>query len=325
MIYDLAIIGGGPAGAAAAVYASRKKLKTVIITETFGGQSSVSEDIENWIGTISVSGTDLAKMLEEHVEAYAEDIVDIQKGERAESVIKNDDGTFTVTTGQGNNVKTYQSKTVLVTTGSKRRQLEVPGAAEFENRGLMYCASCDGPLFTGKEVAVIGGGNSALEGVLQLANYCTKVYLIHRRDEFRADPITVDAARNNDKVEFITNAEVTEILGDKMLTGLKYKKVDGADGGADGGTDDAEEIELSLGGAFVEIGAIPAVGPLSDLDGLKMSNNTIEVDPWSQRTSIDGLWAAGDVTNVKYHQNNIAAGDAVKALEDIYVWIKERE
>jgi thioredoxin-disulfide reductase len=311
-MYDLAIIGGGPAGVAAGVYASRKQLKTVFITESFGGQSTVSDGIENWIGTVKISGTDLAKNFEEHLNAYAEGIVDIKKGNRVEKIEKNEDGTFSVTAGSGDSAKTYQAKSVLITSGSKRRSLNVPGSAELENKGLMYCATCDGPLFSGQEVAVIGGGNSALEGVMQLLTYCTKVYLIHRRDEFRADPVTVEAIKKDPKLELILNSEVTEILGDKMLTGLKIKN-----------TQTGEESELSVGGAFVEIGAIPAVDFANDLVDLS-EDGTIAIDPWTQRTSVDGIWAAGDVTNVKYHQNNIAAGDAVKALEDIYVWIKER-
>lgn len=309
-IYDLAIIGGGPGGTAAGVYASRKQLKTVFLTESFGGQSIVSDGIENWIGDIKVSGSDLAKKFEAHLNAYAEGIVDIKKGERASGIVKNTDETFTIKTTSGEEIMT---KAVLITTGSKRRSLDVPGSAEFENKGLMYCATCDGPMFAGKEVAVIGGGNSALEGVMQLLTYCEKVYLIHRRDEFRADPVTVEAVKKDPKLELILNAEVTEILGDKMLNGLKYKKI--------GANASEEETELKVDGAFVEIGAIPAVGFVKDLVELS-EDGTIAIDPWTQRTSVDGIWAAGDVTNVKYHQNNIAAGDAVKALEDIYIWIK---
>lgn len=309
MVYDLAIIGGGPAGTAAGVYASRKQLRTVFITESFGGQSIVSDGIENWVGDIKISGADLAKKFEDHLNAYAKGIVDIKRGVRSEQIVKNDDSTFNIKTSSG---EEFVAKTILITTGSKRRSLDVPGASEFENKGLMYCATCDGPLFAGKEVAVIGGGNSALEGVMQLLNYCEKVYLIHRREEFRADPVTVDAVKKDPKLELILNSEVTEIVGDKMLTGLKYKN-----------SQTNEEGELSLGGAFVEIGAIPNTESVANLVDLA-DDGTIKIDPWTQRTSVDGIWAAGDVTNVKYHQNNIAAGDAVKALEDIYIWIKEQ-
>jgi NADH-dependent peroxiredoxin subunit F len=328
-MYDLIIIGGGPAGAAAAVYASRKQLKTVIITREFGGQSTVSDGIENWIGEVKVSGADLAKKLEAHVEAYAGDFVDIKKGELAEKIEKkgggeNDGGGETDGDGVGGGVEgggfsvqtnkdTYEGKAVLITSGSERRKLPAKGADEFEHKGLTYCATCDGPFFTDKEVAVIGGGNAALETVLQLLAYTKKVYLIHRREEFRADPITLKAAKNDPKLEMILNAEVTEIVGDKMVNGLKY--VD---------TETGAESELAIGGVFVEIGAVPAIQFSNDL--IKLSpENTIEIDPWTQRTSAEGIWAAGDVTNIRYHQNNIATGDAVKALEDIYTWIKSQD
>jgi alkyl hydroperoxide reductase subunit F len=311
-MYDLVIIGGGPAGVAAGVYASRKQLKTLFVTESFGGQSIVSAGIENWIGDIEIPGIELAKKLENHLNAYAENIVDIKKGFRVENVTKNEDGTFSVEIKQGENVETHKVRAVLVTTGSNRRKLPAKGADEFEHKGLMYCASCDGPLFKDKNVAVIGGGNSALEGVAQLLAYCEKVTLIHRRDEFRADPVTVEALQKNPKLEIITNAEVTEITGEVMLNGLKY---------TDKNT--GEEKSLELDGVFVEIGAVPAVSFVSDLVELA-EDGSIKIDPWTQKTNVEGVWAAGDCTNVLYHQNNIAAGDAIRALEDIYVELKSK-
>jgi alkyl hydroperoxide reductase subunit F len=311
-IYDLVIIGGGPAGVAAGVYASRKQLRTLFVAESFGGQSIVSDGIENWIGDVKISGIDLAKKLENHLSEYAGDVVDIKKGFRAEKVEKNDDGTFTVEIKQGESVEKYQSKAVLVATGSNRRKLPAKGADEFEHKGLMYCASCDGPLFKDKDVAVIGGGNSALEGVAQLLAYCKSVTLIHRRDEFRADPVTVEALKKNPDLKIITNAEVTEITGEVMLNGLKY---------TDKNT--GEEKTLQLDGVFVEIGAVPAVSFVENLVDLA-EEGSIKIDPWTQKTSVEGVWAAGDCTNVLYHQNNIAAGDAVRALEDIYVELKSK-
>lgn len=307
-MYDLAIIGGGPAGVAAGVYASRKQIKTVFITKEFGGQSVVSDGIENWIGDINISGIELAKKLEKHLEAYARDIVDIQKGQLVDKVEKTETG-FKLTTKNGDE---FEAKSVLVATGSSRRRLPVPGADELEHKGLTYCATCDGPLFTDKDVAVIGGGNSALESAAQLAAYAKSVTLIHRRDEFRGDPVTVDALKKDPKINFLLNVETTEILGDKFVTGLKYKE-----------KESGEEKELKVDGIFVEIGAVPTnyfVEDLVDLD----DDKTIKIDPWTQRTSQEGIWAAGDVTNVKYHQNNIAAGDSVKALEDIYIWLKQQ-
>ena len=152
MIYDLIIIGGGPAGFSAVVYAARKRLKTLVITPEFGGQSTVSDGIENWIGTVKISGADLAKNLREHLLAYAGETVTVNEGEWVKD-IKKDGDTFTVVTDKSE----YQSKTILITTGSTRRKLEIPGAEEFDNKGLTYCASCDGPLFAGQPVAIIGG------------------------------------------------------------------------------------------------------------------------------------------------------------------------
>src|SRR3989344_3894181 len=166
MLYDLAIIGGGPAGVSAGIYAARKMLKSVFIAESIGGQSTDSTSIENWVGTVKISGLDLAKTLEEHLKAYAGNSVDIKIGERANKVSKEGE-VFIVETRSGK----YEAKTVLIATGASRRKLTVPGAKEFENKGIVYCASCDGPLFGGQEVAVIGGGNAAFESAAQLLDY----------------------------------------------------------------------------------------------------------------------------------------------------------
>lgn len=308
-MFELIIIGGGPGGVAAGVYASRKQLKTLLITDVFGGQSVVSDGIENWIGEIKISGFDLAKKMENHLMAYTGEFVTVNKGERVESVIQNPDKTFTVKTNKGE----YQTQSVLVTTGSLRRKLEAPGADRLEYKGLTYCATCDGPLFAGQDVAVFGGGNSALEGVAQLLSYCKSVTLVHRREEFRADPVTLEAVKKDPKLNLILNAEVTEILGENFVSGFKYKdKVSG------------EIHEVPVTGIFVEIGALPATKFVTSIvDALP--DGTIKIDPWNQRTSLEGVWAAGDCTNILYHQNNIAAGDAVRALEDIFLWIKHRK
>ncbi|MCU1386582.1 MAG: alkyl hydroperoxide reductase subunit alkyl hydroperoxide reductase subunit, partial [Acidobacteria bacterium] len=185
IMYDLAIIGGGPAGVAAGVYAARKQLKTVFIAEIIGGQSTDSVGIENWIGTPKIAGLDLAKALDAHLRAYASTIVDLKIGERATQAVKNPSGTFTITTPKG----AYEAKAVLIATGGSRRKLDVPGAQEFENKGLTYCASCDGPLFAGQDTVVVGGGNAGFESAAQLLAYAKSVTLIHRGAEFtKADP-----------------------------------------------------------------------------------------------------------------------------------------
>lgn len=305
MVHDLAIIGGGPAGVAAGVYASRKRLKTVFIAKDFGGQSAVSEEIENWIGTPKISGAELAKNLEAHLRAYAGDIVDIKAGETVQSVKKGKNGAFVVATDAGE----YLTRTVLVTAGSARRKLTVPGAKEFENKGITYCASCDGPLFAGMETAVIGGGNAGFETAAQLLAYAKRVTLIHRNDEFKADPVTVKKVLAHPNMRAMRSTEILEIKGEKFVTGLVYQNKES------GGP-----RELPVQGIFVEIGSSPATDFLGDLVKLTPYKQIV-VDPRTQATSLPGIWAAGDCTDGLYHQNNIAAGDAVKALEDIYMYL----
>ncbi|MCX6786579.1 MAG: FAD-dependent oxidoreductase [Candidatus Kaiserbacteria bacterium] len=309
---DLIIIGGGPAGAAAGIYAARKHLKTILIAEEIGGQSVVSDGIENWVGTPKISGADLAKSLGAHLDAVKNDFVTLELGERVESLEKINVG-FISKTKTG---KEFSAKAILVASGASRRKLDIPGAEKFENKGVTYCASCDGPMFSGQDVAVIGGGNAGFETALQLLAYAKSVTLVHKNKEFKADPITVAKACAHPNMHVISNAEPTEILGDPpaggFVTGFKYKD------------NDSEEIkECNVSGIFVEIGVVPNTGfaeGLVAVDDLKR----IKTDAHNQRTSIEGIWAAGDCTDELYHQNNIAAGDGVKALEDIYLWIKKQ-
>ncbi|MBX4209504.1 FAD-dependent oxidoreductase [Candidatus Parcubacteria bacterium] len=307
-MYDLAIIGGGPAGVAAGVYASRKRLKTVFITKDWNSQSTVSEGIENWIGTVKISGIDFAKALEAHLRAYAADVVDIQTGELCRKIAKigADAGSgFEITT----DTASYKAKTVLIATGSTRRKLVVPGADAYEHKGITYCASCDGPVFAGQDVAVIGGGNAAFESAAQLLAYCKSVTLLNRSDEFRADPVTVKKVLSNPKMHALTGAVPVEVKGGKFVNALVYKD-----------KDSGEIKELAVTGIFVEIGSIPATDFAKDLVAMDASGHIV-TDPKTQATSVEGVWAAGDATDGLYHQNNIAAGDAIKALEDIYVHI----
>lgn len=300
---DLIIIGGGPAGAAAAVYAARKQLKTLQITAEWGGQSNVSTEIQNWIGTPKITGADLADALKKHVEEYRGEFLEILSPKMVTELRTFDDHVEVVV---GDAV--YSAKTLLVAAGAQRRKLEVPGALAYENKGLTYCASCDGPLFGGMDVAVIGGGNAALETVLQLTAYCKTVFLLNRSDTFRADEISVAAAKAKPNFKIISNATPTEVVGEQFVTGIKYADATGS------------ETLLPVSGIFVEIGLLPNSGWIGT--ALEMNAvNQIKVDPRTQRTSHPRVWAAGDITDGLYHQNNIAAGDAVKALEDIYLSI----
>ncbi|TSC84439.1 MAG: Alkyl hydroperoxide reductase [Parcubacteria group bacterium Gr01-1014_17] len=304
MTYDLAIIGGGPAGVAAGVYAARKKLKTVFITKDWGGQSSVSTGIENWIGTVRLDGAELAKNLEVHLRAYIADTVTIQDGEWVQHVAQNG-ADFRITTDAG----AYDARAVLVATGSARRKLQAKGADRLEHKGITYCASCDGPVFAGKNVAVIGGGNAAFETAAQLLAYCPTVTIIHRRDSFKADEIIVERVLANPKTRVIKNADITEVKGEKFVQEIIYKdKTTGV------------EQSLAVEGVFVEIGSTPATDFVAEI--VKRNHyNQIITDSKTQRASIEGVWAAGDCTDGLYHQNNIAAGDAVKALEDVYLYL----
>ena len=304
-IYDLAIIGGGPAGAAAAVYAARKRLKTVFITADWLGQSNVSEKIENWIGMVAISGLELSRSLEKHAKAYAEGIVDFKEGEYCTKIGRFVSGTkeqFKITTSKG----VYDAKTILITTGSHRRKLEIPGAEKFDNKGLTYCATCDGPLFADQDVAVIGGGNAGFESAAQLLAYCKSVTLLIRGDTLKADPGTIEKVTSNPKMKVIKFAVPKEVKGDKFVTSYVY---------TDAQT--KKDAEIPVTGIFVEIGSLPNTDFSKDLIKLDAFNRVV-VDAKNQRASVDRIWAAGDCTDGLYHQNNIAAGDAVKAIEDIY-------
>jgi len=306
MTYDLIIIGGGPAGSAASVYASRKKLRTLLLTDFFGGQSFVSLNIQNWIGTKNISGADLSKNLEEHVKEYAGDTLEI-RNERAESLKKNEN-IFTIKTSNNE----YETRTVLISSGSKRKKLSVPGAKKFENKGITYCATCDGPIFTGKDVVVVGGGNAGFETASQLVAYTKSVTILYDEDRPRAEKIIVDKILANEKVKNISCSRIKEIRGNKFVESLICYH-----------TKTGKEKKIKTQGIFVEIGSEPNTNFAEGIIELNKHRQII-VNPKNQRTSVEGIWAAGDCTDGLYHQNNIAAGDAVKALEDIFIYLQSK-
>ncbi len=304
MHYDLIIIGGGPAASAAAVYAARKRLKTALVAAEFGGQSTVSADIQNWIGTPHISGADLAKSFKTHVSEYAGEFLTIREGKWVEG-ISGAAGDFRVQIGGG---EPLAGRAILIATGSNRRQLEIPGAAEYEHKGLTYCASCDGPIFAGQDVIVVGGGNAAFETAAQLLAYCSSVTLVNRSATFRADEITVAQTMKDPKFKAVTEAKMLAVEGGDFVDGMRIRTKDGG------------EQKLAAAGIFVEIGQLPNSALAAGAVELTPSG-CIKIDPRTQATTTPGIWAAGDVTDVLYHQNNIAAGDAVRALEDIYLWL----
>ncbi len=308
-MYDLIILGGGPAGAAAAVYAARKQLKTALIATEFGGQSVVSELVYNWIGTPEISGPDLGANLKKHVLYYRGPFLDVIESDKVTSVTK-DKKSITVITESD---KKYETHSLLVATGSGRRKLDAINADKFEHKGITYCASCDGPMFADQDVLVIGGGNAGFETAAQLLAYCKSVTMVHRSENFRADEITVKKVQANPKFKAIINADIIRVDGDQFVNSLTYKdKIEGI------------EHTLYATGIFVEVGQIPNTDFMKDVVELD-SFGKIVVDPMTQMSKVSGIWAAGDCTNGKYHQNNIAAGDAVKALEDIYIWLHKNK
>ncbi|OGF73728.1 hypothetical protein A2W57_03875 [Candidatus Giovannonibacteria bacterium RIFCSPHIGHO2_02_43_16] len=316
MVYDVIIIGGGPAGCAAAVYAARKRLKTLLITESFGGQSIVSDDIQNWIGEPHISGFDLAKKFEAHVRAFS-DMVDIKIPERVTEIksIKCLAGEericdFEVATDKENK---YEGKSIILTAGARRRKLNISGEDKFEGKGVAYCSTCDAPLFSGKKVAVVGGGNAGLEAVIDLFPYANEVFIMEYADNLKGDPVTQEEVKKNPKLkEIIFNAKTVEVLGDKFVTGIKYQN-----------TKTGEEKVLEVEGIFVEIGSVP---------NSEMAKNLIDFDKYGQviidskhsSTSHPGIFAAGDITDDPYKQNNISAGDAVKAALAAYNYLLKR-
>ena len=316
MIYDVIIIGGGPAGTAVAVYSARKKLKTLLITESFGGQSIVSDDIQNWIGEQHISGFDLAKKFEEHVKSHS-DVVEIKMPEKATRVIKIDcvDGgrvcDFEVQTDKGSK---YQGKTVIVVAGARRKRLGVPGEKEFEGRGVAYCSTCDAPLFSDKKVAVIGGGNAGLEAVQDLFPYASEIYLLEYGGVLKGDPVTQEAIKESPKLkDIILNAQTLEIIGNKMVAGLKYKD-----------RKTGQEKTLAVEGVFVEIGSVPNSEMVKDLVALDKYGQIV-IDSKHASTSQTGIYAAGDITDDPYKQNNISAGDAVKAALAAYNYLLKKD
>ena len=303
-LYDTVVIGGGPAGAAAAVYAARKKLKTLVVTEAFGGQSMVSSSIQNWVGEAALSGLDLAEKLRRHVEAQKG--IEIKVPERVVAVTQAADCIFEVKTDRS---ATYRSKTVIVCSGGRHRRLNIPGEQKFEGRGLAFCSTCDAPFFDGLDVAVVGSGNSALEAVVDLIPYAPKIYLLVRGEKLKGDAVTEEKVKGSAKLQMVSNVEVKEILGDKSLTGLRYKdkKV-------------GEVKELAVGGVFVQIGLSANSDFIKSLVDTNQAGEII-VEHRTGQTSRKGVFAAGDVTDDPFKQNNISAGDGVRAALSAYQFI----
>ena len=294
-VFDVLVVGGGPAGAAAAIYSARKGIRTGVASERFGGQVLDTMSIENFISVQETEGPRLAAQMEAHVRQYDVDIMNLQ---RASALTQDDDGITTIELESGASVR---GRSVILATGARWRQMNVPGEDQYRNKGVAYCPHCDGPLFKGKRVAVIGGGNSGVEAAIDLAGIVGHVTLIEFDDKLRADQVLQRKLRSLANVRIITSAQTTEVLGDgKRVTGLVYRDRTGGD---------SHRVELE--GVFVQIGLLPNTEWLKG--ALELSpRGEIVVDDRGQ-TSLPGVFAAGDATTVPYKQIVIAMGEGAKA------------
>lgn len=299
-VYELIIVGAGPAGITAAIYAARKKMDFVVLTTNVGGQVILSSEIENYTGFQYITGEELTAKFQEHLERYRFDfkMEEVQKVER--------EGTLF---GVKTDVGTYLGKTAIIATGRKPRELKVLGEAKFKNRGVTYCATCDGPLFEGLDVAVVGGGNSGLEAVLQLIKIAKSIYLIQRGPQLKADTVLVEKAKASNKVKILTSTQVIEIVGNKVVTGIRVRK-------------NGEEMLLPVQGVFVEIGSVPN----SDIVDFVEKNRWGEIVVNCRcETNVPGLFASGDVTNVPEKQIVVAAGEGCKAALSTFRYLSQRQ
>lgn len=303
---DLAIVGGGPAGLSAAVYASRFLLKTAIITIDVGGQLNWTEWIDDYPGFSKIKASELVGKFREHAESSG---VKIVSGTEVTN-IERTDGIFKITGSGG--LEVYAASVILAV-GSKRRKLGVPGEDRLQGRGVSYCSICDGPMFKGhKAVAVVGGGDAALEGAILLSSYVGKVFLIHRRDSFRAKPVLVEDAKRRDNIEFLMNTTVSEILGGERVEGVR---VTGAGG----------ERLLDVSGVFIEIGLEPPVDLFKRI-GIEVDDRGYaKVSEWME-TSIPGIFAAGDATTLwrGFRQVVTAAAMGSVAAYSAYQYLLEK-
>jgi len=299
--YELIIIGAGPAGMTAAVYTARKKLRTLLVSKDLGGQPLLTSEIENYMGYQFVTGPELMAKFREQVNQYP---IDVVIGEDVTKLAVQDDE-FTVSTRTG---KSFVGKAVIVASGKRSRALNVPGEEELVGRGVTYCSICDAPLFAGRDVAVIGGGNSALSAVADLIKITPRIYLVHRSKNLRADPVLVEKAEGSDKVISFLEYVVKEILGEERVRGVVIES-----------RETGKVEELAVEGVFIEIGLIPN----SDLArGLLALNKVGEiVVDGSCRSSVPGIFAAGDVTNVPEKQIIVAAGEGAKAALSAYSYL----
>ena len=298
---DVIIIGAGPAGLSAAIYAARQQLDVLIITKNIGGQVLWSSSVENYLGFKKILGTDLSEKFLEHVKEYN---VTIKDDESVSKVEKNDKG-FTIETDK----ESYETKTIIVTSGKEPRKLNVPGENELAGKGVSYCATCDGLFFMGQVVAVIGGGNAGVDAAIQLEKIAKKIYIIEVLDELKADKVTIEQAKKSDKIEIILKTQVKEINGKDAVESIKVISGD-------------DEKIINVDGVFVEIGSLPSVNFVKDLEKNKFNEIIINN---KNETNIPGVFAAGDVTDVPDKQMIISAGEGCKAALSAFKYLSKSE
>ncbi len=301
-MYDIAIIGGGVTGLATAMYARRLNLNTLIISDKTGGTITLTDKVENYPGFKLLTGLELANKIKDHAMQYQPELVE----ERVDD-IQSDGECFTLVTNGG---KTFKAKTVLFATGTKHRELKVPGHDKYKNRGVHYCALCDGAFYKEKVVAIVGGSDSAAKEALVLAQNCSKVYIIYRREKLRAEPITLKQVEANDKIEVIYKTNVTEVLGDKFVTGVKL----------DNPYNDSDTLELN--GVFIAIGLIP-LSELAAKLGVKINDKGEIIINRISETSMKGVYAAGDVTDSEFKQAITGVGEGVRAAYEAFKYVNE--
>jgi alkyl hydroperoxide reductase subunit F len=300
-VYDVIVIGAGPAGITAGVYAARKRMEMLIVTVDIGGQTAWSGEIDNYTGYQFITGPELTDKFEEHLRKYK---VTLKSKERVDD-IRREKRSFVVVSEKGE----YRSRTVIIASGKRPRELGVPGEKEFKNRGLTYCATCDGPLFADKDVAVIGGGNSGLDAGLQLVKIARRVYLIEVAPAIRGDKIMQEKLAASGKATILTDTAVTAIEGDTFVQKIRVKTGD-------------REKDIPVQGVFVEIG----LRPNSQFARIADKNQwgEIKVTPRNE-TNIPGLFAAGDVTDVPEKQIIVAAGEGAKAAISAFRYLSRME
>ncbi len=296
MTYDLIIIGAGPAGMTAGIYAARKKLRTLILTRDIGGQTAWSADVENYPGFTMLRGVDLVEKFEEHLEKF-KDEVELRLTTSGVSKIEPSGGNFLVSTADG---KQETARAVIIAGGKNPRKLGVPGEDQFLNHGVTYCAWCDGPAFAGKSIAIIGGGNAALDSALNVVKLVKDIVIVNITPELTADPMMIDKIKLAQNIRVINNAQIKEIGGDKLVNSITvHDKTTNLD------------KKIPVEGVFIEVGSIPATDFLKGVVELDDQGEII-VDK-NNMTSVPGIFAAGDITNVAEKQIVIAAGDGAKA------------